>query len=201
MMDSTRSTDFPTLFLFCFVSSEKVGFGHNTTMASTTAYMPATETMTTGQSPVDTSTTADMPAAKTMTAVHSEAPPDFVVSIPPVSVKPIKKVKYKYITRRQANALVIDSGEAVAKALHGLEPARRLAEQAGLTVDSSILGNETSAVDSHLNVVLMTTGGFSNRDHLVEITGDPRTDRISELKRNLQRRARSMKPEDRAENK
>jgi hypothetical protein len=109
------------------------------------------------------------------------------------------KKKRKYITRKQANAFVIDAGEAVVAALHDLEPARELAERAGLSVDSSVVAKEVSAIDSNLNLVPTTTGGHSNTDHFVVRTGDPRTDRIAELKRNLQRRSRSMKPEDRGE--
>jgi hypothetical protein len=43
------------------------------------------------------------------------------------------------------------------------------------------------------------TGAYSNTDHYVQRTGDKRADRIAELKRHLLRRHRSMKPEDRGE--
>ena len=107
------------------------------------------------------STTADMPPTATETTTTrgpSDAPPDFDLSLSPVPARPTKKAKLKYITRKQSNALVIDAGEAVVAALRALEAARELAGRAGLSVDSPILGNETSAVDSNPNLVLMTTG-------------------------------------------
>jgi hypothetical protein len=139
------------------------------------------------------STAADMPATETTNTTEHSHDPDSVLSIAPIPKKATKKAKHKYITRKQANALVIDAGEAAIAALKGLEAARELADKAGLSVDSSILGNDSSGVD-------LKTGGHSNTDHIVVRTGDPRTDRIAELKRNLQRRSRAMKPEDRGEN-
>lgn len=187
---STCSTDFPTLFQFSEFW-KKLGLA---TIILLDSLPPSPPTMA--------STTADMPATETtMTTGHSDSPPDFAFTDAPVPIRPTKKAKPKYITRKQANALLIDSGETISVARRALEPARELAERAGLSVESSILGKETSAVDSDLTPqVLMTTGGHSNTDHFVVRTGDPRTDRIAELKRNFQRRSRSMKPEDRAEN-
>ena len=107
------------------------------------------------------STTADMPATETTTTTgHSDAtpPPDLNLSNADVPARPTKRVKNKYITRKQSNALLIDAGEAIAAALRGLEAAQELAGRAGLSVDSSILGSETPTVDSNLNLVLMTTG-------------------------------------------
>jgi len=45
--------------------------------------------------------------------------------------------------------------------------------------------------------VLSTTGGHSNTDHIIQITGDYRADTIAEYKRKLKRRARAMQPEQR----
>ena len=39
------------------------------------------------------------------------------------------------------------------------------------------------------------TGRHSNTDHVVTLTGNARTDRIAELKRAMQRRARALQPE------
>jgi hypothetical protein len=140
------------------------------------------------------------------------------------NVMPVKK---KPFTKKRANALLIDSGEAIQAALQDLEKARELATKAGLSVDSHILGthHESSAIGSNNNTVgnnnnnggdpregpsygrvvtpkvLMrfgfTTGGHSNTDHVVIRTGDAKLDRIAELKRNLVRRARAMQPENR----
>mmetsp|Transcript_25461 Transcript_25461/g.37478 ORF Transcript_25461/g.37478 Transcript_25461/m.37478 type:complete len:476 (-) Transcript_25461:39-1466(-) len=48
-------------------------------------------------------------------------------------------------------------------------------------------------------LVLETTGGHSNKDHLVQCTNDPKADRVAEFKRNLRRRAASMRPEQKGE--
>ena len=107
--------------------------------------------------------------------------------------KDVKKIKF--MTRKQANALVIDSGVAIQKALEHLEAARALAQRAGLSVDASIVPR----VDPNQPGTLVDTGGHSNTDHVVLRTGDERKDRIAELKRNLLRRYRSMQPENRGE--
>ncbi len=114
-----------------------------------------------------------------------------------------KDEKRKLISRNQANKLLKLSDEAVKSALKELEVARELAERAGLSVDSPIvepivpsaITDETNA----LPAILRTTGGHSNTDHMVKVTGNPRTDRIAELKRNLLRRARAMQPEHKGE--
>jgi hypothetical protein len=43
--------------------------------------------------------------------------------------------------------------------------------------------------------VLSTTGGHSNIDHIIQFTGNYKKDKISEYKRKLKRRIRSMQPE------
>jgi len=48
--------------------------------------------------------------------------------------------------------------------------------------------------------VLSTTGGHSNTDHVIKLTGDPRIDKISAYKRSLKRRAKSVRPEQRGSN-
>jgi hypothetical protein len=45
--------------------------------------------------------------------------------------------------------------------------------------------------------ILSTTGGHSNTDHIIQVTGDYRADTIAEYKRRLKRRARAMQPEER----
>ena len=46
----------------------------------------------------------------------------------------------KYISRKEANNLLIDSGDAINSALKDLAKARALANRAGLSVDSRIIG-------------------------------------------------------------
>jgi hypothetical protein len=126
---------------------------------------------------------------------------------PPVThdqYQPAKK--FKYLTRKQGNALLIDSGEAVKKALTDLEVAAELSARAGLSIDSAIVANEITVPDvwdpNKLPTVLrsnLTTGGHSNTDHVVVRTGNERKDRIAELKRNLLRRSRAMQPENKGE--
>jgi hypothetical protein len=98
----------------------------------------------------------------------------------------------------RAKALIRKCDTVIKNSLKDLQEARTILEPAGLTVESSILdptfGGETTVV-----AVLRTTGGHSNTDHLVKISGDPRKDRIEELKRNYQRRIRSSQPEFRGE--
>ena len=55
----------------------------------------------------------------------------------------------------------------------------------------------TTVEQPALGVPVMTTGGHSNTDHIIDITGDPHRDAISEYKRALMRRARAMQPEER----
>ena len=45
-------------------------------------------------------------------------------------------------------------------------------------------------------LILETTNGHSNTDHIVTYTGDIRHDKVAEYKRALRRRAQSMRPED-----
>lgn len=120
------------------------------------------------------------------------------------------------MTRKEANALVIDSGIAIQEALTQLDNARTLAAKAGLSVEcttlpKSIMGSTlvdglTNTADSssavtvdQVPVISQTTGGHSNTDHNIIVTGDERTDRVAELRRNLWRRHRLMQPEGRQE--
>lgn len=119
------------------------------------------------------------------------------VALPtPKPALPIGDEKRKMIAR--AKALIRKCDTVIKNSLKDLQEARTILEPAGLTVESSILdptfGGETTVV-----AVLRTTGGHSNTDHLVKISGDPRKDRIEELKRNYQRRIRSSQPEFRGE--
>ena len=114
---------------------------------------------------------------------------------------PLSIVEEKRKITNRAKALIRRSDAVIKNSLKDLQEARIILEPAGLTVESSILDptfgihhGETTVV-----AVLRTTGGHSNTDHLVKITGDPRKDRIEELKRNYQRRIRSSQPESRGE--
>ena len=108
-----------------------------------------------------------------------------------------------------------------------LSEARPLVEPLGMTVDSSIVNetfaplnnnNNNSTIDTTntttvpqqqntttttnntlMNTVLRTTGGHSNTDHMVLVTGNPRVDWLQEWKRSYQRRVRASQPESRRE--
>ena len=59
----------------------------------------------------------------------------------PENSEQAKKSKVtKYISRKEANNLLIDSGDAINSALKDLAKARALANRAGLSVDSRIIG-------------------------------------------------------------
>lgn len=111
-------------------------------------------------------------------------------------------------TKEKAVAILIDSDVVLQESLKELEKARELASTAGLSIESWIVKpvievGVSDGFDSTIanpNVANEYTGGHSNTDHIVVSTGDRRTDRIAELKRNLLRRHRAMQPEDRGEN-
>ena len=136
----------------------------------------------------------------------------------------------KFISRRQANSLLVDSELAIQKAVKHLHEARELAKRAGLSIDSRIIpkprgptdandassraafaaaldpysipgsgGDDQTQIQHQTAQTVLWTGGYSNTDHEVVMTGDERTDRIAELKRNLVRRYRAMQPENRGE--
>lgn len=122
---------------------------------------------------------------------------------PTRAAPPVGEEKRKLIAR--AKALIRKCDIVIKNSMKDLQEARTILEPAGLTVDSSIL-DPTFGIQNHgetttttMVAVLRTTGGHSNTDHLVKITGDPRKDRIEELKRNYQRRIRSSQPECRGE--
>jgi hypothetical protein len=98
----------------------------------------------------------------------------------------------------KAKALIKKSDTVLKNAGKDIEEARELVAPAGLSVDSSILDPTYGSSDAAV-AVLRTTGGFSNTDHVVKITGDARRDRIDELKRSYQRRVRSSQPEERGD--
>ncbi len=122
----------------------------------------------------------------------------------------------KRVTRKQANALVIDSDIAIQDALAQLQNVQELAAKAGLSVEcntlpritvTGILSDHTSnPIDSlgmpndlQSHVAQLTTGGHFNTDHTIVRTGDERIDRVAELRRNLWRRHRLTQPEERQE--
>ena len=70
---------------------------------------------------------------------------------------------------------------------------------AGGAAATATTSTTTTAVEFLTTNVFATTGGHNNTDHVIVRTGNPRKDRIAELKRNLQRRHRAMQPENRGE--
>jgi hypothetical protein len=102
------------------------------------------------------------------------------------------------MSRDEASAILILCDKELEAAAEDLRQAKELAERAGLWNESSIL--DATFPDASRNLsILHTTAGYSNTDHLVTMTGDARTDRIAELKRNLQKRARALLPENKGE--
>jgi len=70
-----------------------------------------------------------------------------------------------------------------------LEDARELMQKAGLSTEGELSKANTAA----------STGGHSNTDHLVVLTGDYTLDRITELRRRYLVRQRAEQPESRGE--
>jgi hypothetical protein len=126
---------------------------------------------------------------------------------PSPTTKKKKESKFKSLNQKQVNALVIDSEIAIRDALEQIRKARTLAAKAGLSIECSTLPKTVftpvEPVDAFGMPVeatlLLTTGGHSNTDHTVTRTGDERTDRIADLRRNCWRRHRLMVPETRQE--
>lgn len=96
----------------------------------------------------------------------------------------------------QQYAFLLAQAEAEIKSTD-LEEARELAKKAGLSIDSDL----PALVRQHKDgtVASALTGGHSNTDHIVVLTGDYTTDRITELRRNLLTRCRAEQPESRGE--
>ena len=117
--------------------------------------------------------------------------------------------KFKALTRKQVNVLVIDSDIAIRDALEEIRKARALAAKAGLSIECNTLPKTVFTpvepvdafglpVEAQVSMTA-TTGGHSNTDHTVLRTGDDKADRIAELRRNCWRRHRVMEPETRQE--
>mmetsp|Transcript_7998 Transcript_7998/g.15063 ORF Transcript_7998/g.15063 Transcript_7998/m.15063 type:complete len:401 (-) Transcript_7998:40-1242(-) len=68
--------------------------------------------------------------------------------------------------------------------------------EGGISCPSTTLFRSKSFL-SAFPPILSTTGGHSNTDHIIQVTGDYRADTIAEYKRRLKRRARAMQPEER----
>jgi hypothetical protein len=125
--------------------------------------------------------------------------------------KSMEELKQKVLSR--SRALIRKCDIVIKNSNRDLDDARNFLEPAGLSVDSSVLdstftNSDLNAVTSSMSngaaaaavmVVLRTTAGHSNTDHVVQVTGDPRKDRLEELKRNYQRRVRQALPESRSE--
>ena len=116
-----------------------------------------------------------------------------------------KSRKRKFMSRKDANLLLIESELALQAAEKQLQSARDLCARAGLSIDSTLaiprmIDNSMISLNmAKLAADGATTGGHSNTDHVVVRTGDKTKDRIAELKRNLLRRHRAMQPENRGE--
>lgn len=98
----------------------------------------------------------------------------------------------------QQYAILLAQAEAEVKSTNvELEEARELAKKAGLSTDSDL----PALVKKHRDGTAASalTGGHSNTDHIVILTGDYTTDRIAELRRNLLTRCRAEQPEFRGE--
>ena len=106
-----------------------------------------------------------------------------------------KRKRSRYMTNRKVQSLLMKADATLKGATKDLQEVRELIEPIGLSAESSIF-DPTFRGDV---VVLKTTGGHSNTDHVVQVTGDVKMDRIRELKRALQRRSRLMQPEARGE--
>lgn len=104
--------------------------------------------------------------------------------------------------KEKAVAILIDSDVTLQESLAELQRARELASKAGLSVDSCIVKPPSEAANVEgppIEGGPAGTGGHSNTDHVVVMTGDDKLDRIAELKRNLLRRHRAMQPEQRGD--
>mmetsp|Transcript_20829 Transcript_20829/g.23789 ORF Transcript_20829/g.23789 Transcript_20829/m.23789 type:complete len:432 (-) Transcript_20829:149-1444(-) len=106
----------------------------------------------------------------------------------------ITDLRNKQVALR-ANFLIKKCDEVLVNGMGDLDDTRMVVEPYGLSVDKSIL-DPTFGLDI---AVMRTTGGHSNTDHVVKITGNIRKDRVEELKRAYQRRVRSSQPESRGE--
>jgi len=146
--------------------------------------------------PTDESTS---PPPPTTTPTITTPPPSRRLLVAPYS----NGIKKNY------SSLFEECDNVLKNAARDMVEARELAERAGLTIDhDSSLGAAGVAAGAVAGEpqytlegipVLRTTGGHSNTDHVVVSTGDPKTDRIAELKRSYQRRVRAMQPENKGE--
>lgn len=104
------------------------------------------------------------------------------------------------MSREEASAILSQCDGQLESVAKDLRDAKELAQRAGLWRGETSILDVTFPDSSSRNLaVLRTTGGHSNTDHLVTLTGDARKDRIAELKRAMQRRARAMQPENKGE--
>jgi hypothetical protein len=101
------------------------------------------------------------------------------------------------MSRQQYEILVAQSESEIKSVEKDLEEARELALKAGLTCDSDL----PKLVRQHKDGVraAASTGGHSNTNHLVVLTGNYAVDRVAELRRNLLTRCRNQQPESRGE--
>jgi HMG (high mobility group) box len=98
----------------------------------------------------------------------------------------------------QQYAFLLAQAEAEVKSTNSdLEEARELAKKAGLSIDSDLPALVKQHKDGTAASAL--TGGHSNTDHIIVLTGDYTTDRVTELRRNLLTRCRAAQPEFRGE--
>jgi hypothetical protein len=101
------------------------------------------------------------------------------------------------MSRQQYEILIAQASSELKSVETDLEEARELALKAGLTCDSDL----PKLVRQHKDGVraAASTGGHSNTNHLVVLTGNYAIDRVAELRRNLLTRSRNQQPESRGE--
>jgi hypothetical protein len=113
----------------------------------------------------------------------------------------------KLLTRRDTASLLEKAEACKFEARRALDKARDITPINETSIlDASYQSNFLPTQFKHrgttvempaVGVPVMTTGGHSNTDHILHITGDPSRDAISEYKRALMRRAKAMQPEER----
>ena len=113
----------------------------------------------------------------------------------------------KVLTRRDTAALLEKAEACKFQARRAIDKARNITPiNESSILDASYQSNFLPTQFKHRGITVeppavgvpaMTTGGHSNTDHIIDITGDPHKDAISEYKRALMRRARAMQPEER----
>ena len=111
----------------------------------------------------------------------------------------------KVYSLEDAEKLISDTENILRLTRKNLHQAKTLCSRVGLSMASTL--TEEPIMVSNMNngnnpistPMLITTGGHSNTDHIVPSTGDPKADRINELKRSMKRQRKSFLPEYKGE--